>query len=129
MKLNHDLVRYVLLSIEECKELTGPDEKKFLASLKKYGTFERDDVVYTVTKLHEADFITGKITWASNVPMFIIPGNLTYEGHKFLDNIRDDGVWKDTKKVLSKFSSVSLSLVSNVAASVITQLIKRELGI
>ncbi len=26
-------------------------------------------------------------------------GNLTYEGHKFLDNVRDDGVWKETKKL------------------------------
>lgn len=56
-------------------------------------------------------------------------GNLTYDGHKFLDNIRDDKVWKDTKTILSKFSSVSLSFVSSVASNVISQLIQKQFGL
>ncbi|MCX2187524.1 DUF2513 domain-containing protein [Limosilactobacillus mucosae] len=129
MKLNHDLVRYTMLSIESSKNITGPLEDELLANLSNYGEYDRSQIAYTVMKLKEAKYITGDVRWGNNQPAIISPGNLTYEGHKFLDNIRDDGVWKDTKNILSKFSSVSLTLVSNVAAGVITQIIKHQMGI
>jgi ribosomal protein S6 len=129
LKLNHDLVRYTMLSIESSKNITGPLEDELLANLSNYGEYDRNQIAYTVMKLKEAKYITGDVQWGNNQPVIISPGNLTYEGHKFLDNIRDDGVWKDTKNILSKFSSVSLTLVSNVAAGVITQIIKHQMGI
>lgn len=129
MKLNHDLVRYTMLSIESSKNITGPLEDELLANLSNYGEYDRSQIAYTVMKLKEVKYITGDVRWGNNQPAIISPGNLTYEGHKFLDNIRDDGVWKDTKNILSKFSSVSLTLVSNVAAGVITQIIKHQMGI
>jgi hypothetical protein len=118
-----------MLSIESSKNITGPLEDELLANLSNYGEYDRNQIAYTVMKLKEAKYITGDVQWGNNQPVIISPGNLTYEGHKFLDNIRDDGVWKDTKNILSKFSSVSLTLVSNVAAGVITQIIKHQMGI
>lgn len=118
-----------MLSIESSKNITGPLEDELLANLSNYGEYDRNQIAYTVMKLKEAKYITGDVRWGNNQPAIISPGNLTYEGHKFLDNIRDDGVWKDTKNILSKFSSVSLTLVSNVAAGVITQIIKHQMGI
>lgn len=120
MKLNHDLIRYVLLSIEESKEITGPSEKTLLTSIKKYGNFDWNDIAYTIDKLNEANFITGKVIWANNHPSLIMPGNLTLEGHKFLDNIRDNKVWQNTKDIISKFENVSLSIISSVAANLIS---------
>lgn len=125
MKLNHDLVRYVLLSIEDSKEITGPSENELLTSIKKYGNFDWDDIAYTIDKLNEANFITGKVAWANNQPSWILPGNLTFEGHKFLDNIRDNRIWRSTKDKISKVESVSLNIISSVAAS----LISSKLGI
>lgn len=122
-------MRYTMLSIESSKNITGPLEDELLANLSNYGEYDRNQIAYTVMKLKEAKYITGDVRWGNNQPAIISPGNLTYEGHKFLDNIRDDGVWKDTKNILSKFSSVSLTLVSNVAAGVITQIIKHQMGI
>lgn len=118
-----------MLSIESSKNITGPLEDELLANLSNYGEYDRNQIAYTVMKLKEAKYITGDVRWGNNLPAIISPGNLTYEGHKFLDNIRDDGVWKNTKNILSKFSSVSLTLVSNVAAGVITQVIKHQMGI
>lgn len=120
MKLNHDLVRYVLLSIEESKEMTGPSEKTLLTSIKKCGNFDWNDIAYTIDKLNEANFITGKVAWANNHPSWIMPGNLTFEGHKFLDNIRDSKIWKSTKDKISKLESVSLNIISSVAANLIS---------
>ena len=129
MKLDHDLVRCVLLAIEECENIVGINENELLDYLKKHGSYnDRNSIAYTVSKLKEANFITGNVQWANDSPALIMAGNLTYEGHKFLDNIRDDKVWKDTKTILSRFSSVSLSFVSSVASNVISQLIQKQLG-
>ncbi|MSE09500.1 DUF2513 domain-containing protein, partial [Lactobacillus salivarius] len=96
MKLDHDLVRCILLAIEESEDITGINEDKLLDYLKKHGNYDnRNNIAYTVLKLKEANFIDGNVKWASNSPAWIMAGNLTYEGHKFLDNIRDDKVWKD----------------------------------
>ncbi|EDO0799378.1 DUF2513 domain-containing protein, partial [Listeria monocytogenes] len=54
---------------------------------------------------------------------------ITWSGHQFLDNIRDDEVWKKTKKTVSKFSSVSVSLLSTISSNVLSQLIKNSLGV
>ena len=129
MKLDHDLVRCVLLATEASENITGINEDELLGYLEKHGSYnDRNSIAYTVSKLKEANFITGNVRWANNSPAWIVAGNLTYEGHKFLDNIRDDKVWKDTKTILSRFSSVSLSFVSSVASNVISQLIQKQLG-
>lgn len=127
MKLDHDLVRKILLVIESSDSLQGPDENELLKKIPS--TYDRNRIAYSISKLKEANYITGRVVWGNNVAAIIEPGNLTYEGHQFLDNIRDDGVWKHTKNILSKFSSVSLTLVSKISAEVITQLIEKQMGI
>lgn len=118
-----------MLAIESSQNLSGPVEDELLTKIEQYNHYDRSDIVYVVTKLKEAHYITGDVQWGNNKPLRIESGNLTFEGHQFLDNIRDDGVWRDTKKILSKFSSVSLTLVSNIATGVITQLIKNQIGV
>lgn len=127
MKLDHDLVRKILLVIESSDKLQGPNEIELLEKIS--GTYDRNQIAYSISKLREAKYITGRVVWGNNAAAMIEPGNLTYEGHQFLDNIRDDGVWKHTKNILSKFSSVSLTLVSKIAAEVITQLIEKQVGL
>ena len=127
MKLNHDLVRYVLLSIESSNQVSGPTEDELMMEVKKYGSYSKDDIMYTVSKLEEAGFITGEIHYAKYKeklkPMWMEPGNLTYEGHKFLDNVRDDGVWKHTKATVAKVGNASLSIISTVAANYISDIL------
>lgn len=57
---------------------------------------------------------------------FIRCSNLNLE---FLDNIRDDSVWKTTKDKLSDFKSASLSFVNNVASQVLASMINQKLGL
>ncbi|KRM91468.1 DUF2513 domain-containing protein [Liquorilactobacillus cacaonum] len=118
MKLDHDYVRNLLLAYESSSNLRGPSENDFI-ELSKELNKTRDELVYTLNKLAEGNFVTSKITWGNDMPMWIQPGNLTFEGHKYLDNIRDPEVWKKTKKTTSKFASVSLDIISSVAAKVI----------
>ena len=47
--------------------------------------------------------------------------SLSFDGHSFLDNIRDNQVWSKSKKILSAFKSVSIEIISQVATNVINK--------
>lgn len=88
-------------------------------------SYERDVIIYTAERLDEAGFINVKFmpVLGGDKPFFAT--SITWYGHQFLDNIRDDGVWKETKKIASKVTSVSLGILADIAASVM----KKSLGL
>lgn len=125
MKLNHDCVRDVLLCIEE--NLSYGYHIDFSAV--KLKDYSQNDLLYTADKLLEAGFLNGsRLDSLGELPDIRIT-SITWNGHQFLDNIRDDGVWKNTKSVLSKFSSASLSLIGNIASQIITAMVQNQIGI
>ena len=124
MKLSNDCVRDLLLFVEENVGLNQHLNVK-LAKIKNYS---HDELMYTAKKLNEAEYINANISDYIGGSCDIYIYSLTWNGHKFLDNIRDDGVWKTTKGIVSKFSSVSLGIIENVAAQVITNLINQQTG-
>jgi hypothetical protein len=128
MKLDRDCVRDVLLAVESLNH----DEVIQLSDFEDIPLIAKHDpvdVVYSIERLIEAGYIKGNVQYADNRVFFLIVSSLTWNGHEFLDNIRDDGVWKTTKNVASKLSSVSLSTLSSIASSVISKIISQELGL
>ena len=125
MKLNHSCVRELLLYIEKNAEYSSLISVEAI----ELSGYSLEEIAYTTKKLKEAGYINAdfRIYEIENLCAFI--EDITWEGHKFLDTIRDNAVWSKTKKIISKFSSVPLSLVSNVASQVLTNLINQELGI
>lgn len=117
MKLIHDCVRDVMLDIEENLTLYQTVSSVDIQNrLKKYS---HDDIYYTCQKLQEAGYL--------NVDFFINGScsieAMTYNGHQFLDSIRDDGIWKEVKSKISKLTSVSLPIIYQVASqAIITKL-------
>ena len=126
MKLNHDCVRDLLLYIEENSSYTDVLHLNSI-TLKNYSI---ENVIYTADKLIEAGFLDciRSRSMSSSRPDIKVK-SITYEGHKFLDNIRDNTVWENTKSILSKFSSTSLGIVSNISAQVISNIISKQLGL
>ena len=61
--------------------------------------------------------------------LIILISSITYEGHQFLDNIRDDKVFAKTKAILSKFKSVSIEVISETASKVITNMINQQFNL
>ncbi|WP_269477791.1 DUF2513 domain-containing protein [Hominibacterium faecale] len=126
MKLNHDCVRDLLLFIEE--NVTYGTYA--LANSIELPGYTQDEIVYAAEKLAQADYLDAEVSrFLDRGTPDVHITSITWEGHKFLDNIRDDGVWKQTKGVLSKLSSASLSIASNVAAQVISNLVKTQMGL
>lgn len=98
MKLNHDCVRDLLILIEENLSY-GYYMDMSSVELKEYS---REIIIYTADKLLEAEYLIGnKQDYINATFPDIRITSISWTGHQFLDNIRDDGVWKDTKKVLS----------------------------
>src|SRR5699024_7165047 len=113
MRLNIECIRDVLLTSEEETNLNNEDlnidELVTMPRLKKY---DEDAIIYTIKKIKEANYIEADVLIHSEGSMAMIR-HLTYEGHLFLANIRDDGIWKKTKKEASKISSsVSINILS-----------------
>lgn len=87
MKRDMDLVRELLLIIEkndDSKELSIPED------------WDRKVVAYHLKILDQAGFVENHTKWAGDKPMWII-ASLTWDGHEFLDSIRDDTIWNKTK--------------------------------
>ena len=80
------------------------------------------------TALHiEAGFVEGRVmTDVNGAPHMAVLIRLTWEGHNFLDTIRNETVWKNTKETLLKpGASWTLPLLTQVAESEI----RKNLGI
>lgn len=121
MRLNQDCIRDVLLELEE-KLTFGShiflQQIKELDTTKKYG---EEDTIYTILKLLEADYLIGKPLYASNELYQLSLSSITWNGHEFLDSIRSNEVWRETKKRVSGFTSVSIGILTEVAKEYIKQ--------
>ncbi|MCP8851784.1 DUF2513 domain-containing protein [Latilactobacillus sakei] len=117
MKQNIDCIRDILLTVEKDVPLDGHIDLKNLTLPNSY---DRDDIVYSLKLLKEANYLNVTLTGASNTYYLVWIGNMTYDGHQFLDSIRNANVWQSTKDKIANFGSdLSLSLISQVAMSVI----------
>ena len=121
MELKKDCVRDLLVYFEH--ELSYDNEVNVSSiSLKDYS---KDDIIYTSDKLLEAGFINASRTGTigSRYPVIIVK-SLTYQGHRFLDNVRSPEIWSETKRKLKTLGSVSLDIISQVASSIIINKLK-----
>lgn len=131
MKLEPEHVRTVMLDFES--HLTWDGKSVYLlgpsgmANYDSYRKIGHDNFVYTVSKLIEAHYLEGNLRQANNTIKDVMVSSITWKGHELLDNTRDPEVWKNTKRIADKFASVSINMVSNIAAQVISNLIKDQM--
>lgn len=137
MELNYDCFRQVLLVLE--KELMLIQENPNIPTrisfpncnlqtlienrdLKEYSSTE---VFYAIHNLDQAGYIKALIRFGSGAVSICIITDITFEGHMFLKNVRDNGTWKKIKSGLAKVGGASLAVVTQLA----TAYIKQELGL
>ncbi|MCY8738924.1 DUF2513 domain-containing protein [Bacillus haynesii] len=122
MELKIDCVRDILISIEKnlgYGETLPLNDLKNMPLLKNY---DLDDVRYSLDRLKEENYIDSTPDLLDEV----IISSLTFNGHQFLDSIRNDGIWKETKSRLAKIGgAASISTISTVASSIV----KAHLGL
>uniref|UniRef100_UPI00403F7D23 DUF2513 domain-containing protein n=1 Tax=Lentilactobacillus hilgardii TaxID=1588 RepID=UPI00403F7D23 len=124
MELNHDCVRDILLWVEKNASLKPVRTDTVVNSLDSNWT--DDELVYCIIQLNEAELLDGGASMSNGGISINEIKKITWKGHEYLDNIRDDTIWRKTKKtVFSKVGSASLSIVSSVAAKILST----ELGL
>lgn len=111
-----DLIRDLLLMVEANPEMDGTHEFQFASGA--FPDRSPEEVSYHLKKLIEAGFLHGNQHTA-------LVSSLTWNGHEFLDNIKDPGIWGKTKKQLSGLPGVALTVVAQIAQAEI----KKHLGL
>lgn len=109
MKRDLNLVREIMLLIEnndDRRELNIPEE------------WDREVVAYHLKLLDQAGYVKNSTRWADNKP-FLLIATLTWDGHEFLDSVKNSGIWNETKESIKKkgleLGSVPLDIVKDVA--------------
>lgn len=131
MKLNINCIRDVLLSIEEKSNLNDDFvpigiHLNDLFNDKSLSSYSDKEIVYTIKKLYEAEYIKADFQYASNTLYICNIYELTYEGHQLLDSIRNNKIFETINQKLDKFgSSVTVEILKLLA----TNLVKEKLGI
>ena len=121
MKRDLDLVRKILLAVEsdpryDGHHLLAPDISS------EVGISERpiQEISYHLELLIKEGYLEG-----NTGPLRPTISKLTWKGHEFLDDIRDDGIWAKAKQRVSGLQSVAFSVLAEIAKAEI----KKQLGL
>lgn len=119
MKRDMDLIRKILLKIEEQYIDTA------LPNL-KIESYDLQTIAYHCSILYDAKMVSyydGR--YAENKIYFFQVGKLTWEGHEFLDKIRNDNTWTKTKTIMKeKGLPFALDVIKQVVNIVVSETTK-----
>ena len=119
MKRDWDAIRDILLAIEE-RESDNNDPLLIEAS------YTDNQIVYHLELLLEANLINGeRVTLGLGPESFHIK-RLSWDGHQFLDAIRENSTWSKTKK---KVTESGVGLTFEIIKAVAISVGKEALGI
>jgi hypothetical protein len=113
MRLNHDCIRDILLFVEENvnQENNGVKVSHLISAMQtKYDEYT---INYHIIQLNDANLFKHVIITDGAIPLFIT--DLSYEGHEYMDNIRDNKIWSNVKAKTKGLSSVAFSILVECA--------------
>lgn len=123
MKLKIECVKDVLEELEDLP-IGAHNLAKLSKSIQKHGT---DDVVYTVLKLFEANYINGTHTRTMDGrPHVGAIYDITFYGHEFLNSIRSPGIWEKIKDAAEDGGTACLKAIGEVAMEMLKEKMRSE---
>ncbi len=128
MKINYDCIRDLLHVLEDNLQY---DDKLTYPRCRLNQIRENDllkqyflkDIVYSTQMLDEADYISCSIIDSDSNIHDVIYYSITFEGHQYLDSIKDDTVWYRVKE---KAPSLTLDIIKSVASSIIVKMLTNQ---
>lgn len=123
MKLNSDCIRSVMLALEKLLTIESDDRGNLLmiptqlnSLCRDLPNYTKEDIFYTLHNLEQAGYIDLNAQYADGgILIFCEVDDITFAGHEFLNEIRDDKQWTAVKSALAKVKSYSLSAISSIA--------------
>ena len=131
MKRDMDLIRDLLLKIEGGQrsfDLLTPEIAEILGE-SGGGRLPREQaelLEYHLTLLDNAGLITIQAKLSGAVWQI---GQITWDGHDFLDTIRDPAIWRETKAGAKQAGGFSLDLMKALAKGLIKKKIEQHTGV
>ena len=124
MKRDWDMIRKILTRLEEHSSDQGS------LRLSDFPENEAASVAYNLELLIEAKIVSGQMSEEITLePQDFFAERLTWECHEFLDSIRNDGIWKKTKKQFSQNGlSMTFDLIKAVASGLASSLVKSAIN-
>lgn len=124
MELNKDCVRDILLKCEELLQMNDDGTMNVLQSgdLKEVlPDYDLSVIKYSVLKMDEADLINARIiSFDDSIVGEFLIFDITYFGHEFIEQIKDDNNWNKVKDVAKKVGSSSIDILLQIATGVLT---------
>lgn len=111
MKRDFDLIRTILLEFEARPPSNIP--LKF-----KHDDYDPEIINEHMVLLIEAGLLEGTLLATTNSPKRASPVRLTWEGHDFIDSIKDPTLWEKAKKnVIAPVGGVAFSVIKEWAVT------------
>lgn len=126
MKFNPEIARDILLDIEELHQNSNPFVFSSSDVFNRAKKYDLNTIVYHCDKLKEAHYIDWQPQYASDKLYLGFINGLTYDGHQFLDSIRDPKIWRKTKERASKIGVFTIDVISQITSNVISELITNK---
>ncbi|MGW8114036.1 DUF2513 domain-containing protein [Caproicibacterium sp. NSD3] len=130
MELNPDCIRDVMLAIESMQNIDSElvmhhTNLSILAKSEKLEKYAKEDIAYTLLKLNEGKLINATPSYGGGKIFNFYVSDLTFDGHQYLDKIRDAERWKTVKSVGNKIGDFSLSAIEKIAEGVTSAAISK----
>lgn len=112
MKRDMDLVRDILLRVEQDGD----------APVDGFPGHSEDDVLEHIELVVEAKLLAGEVVRTMGGGGMALIERLTWDGHDYLDEVRDATVWAKTKKMIAeKGGGASFAIVKALASRFVSQ--------
>ena len=130
MKLDYDCFRSLLLKLEDFENLDDDLHFQYMTlddMAEALPKFPKNMIAYTTLKAKEADLINASIMNADGGIYACGYSSLTYDGHQFLDNVRNNNIWNKTKSIAKELGCSSLRSLASIAGKVAFEVIQSQL--
>lgn len=128
MKLNPDCIRDILLTVEDTTDSNTSFEYDTKSDKpQKLRKYDHNEIMYHMNQCNLSGFFVGYQRYDGG--SFTRVSDLSPYGHEFLANIRQDNIWNNTKTIAGKVGTKSLNALTQIASSIITELIKSQFGL
>ena len=126
MKLDMECVRDILITLDEQTDFVKMRPDELAQLLPNYSTKQ---LIYTCLRLHEGNYINLRLLYPqqNSDPVLNFIGDLTFQGHEFLADIKPKSNWDKISPFLKQCGSASFETITSVAIALGTEFLKTNL--
>lgn len=125
MKFNPDCMKDVLFYLEENLTFSSDLEPEHVTiqTLVENLPYTIQEIANMILIMDEAEFISVSKFVSNNHIQELLVNRITYSGYQLIESIRPQPVWEKVKSVGQNIGSFSISVISQIASGVLTQMV------